>query len=135
MLVGFGTDVVEPLAHFLHDQAEDVWVRRHLPATLARLPSQRTLDVLVDALSDRDGFLRYKAITAIEDAAPGSPGLAVRARPIEALAMAESLRYFDALTLHANLTHGETSVRTRCSCARWKRSSGAAGSACSGCWA
>ena len=105
VLIGFGDDVIEPLAHFLKDEGEDVWVRRHLPATLARMPSQRTMDVLVDALSDRDGFLRYKAITAIEALHRSHPHLMVRRDPIETLAMAESLRYFNALTLHANFVH------------------------------
>ena len=131
--MGYGESVIEPLAHFLRDQREDLWVRRHLPATLARLPAQRTFDVLLDALSDRDGFLRYKVITALETLHRDHPRFAIRREPIEALAMAESLRYFDALTLTANLTHGRPSVRTHCSCARWKRSSGERGSASSGC--
>ena len=29
------------------DREEDVWVRRHIPATLARIPSQKSMDVLV----------------------------------------------------------------------------------------
>jgi AAA family ATP:ADP antiporter len=106
-LIGYGDGIVEPLAHFIKDEGEDLWVRRHLPATLARIPSQRTMDVLVDALADRDGFLRYKAITAIEALHHSSPELVVRRDPIETLAMAESLRYFNALTLHANFLHGE----------------------------
>ena len=106
-LIGYGHDIVEPLAHFVKDEAEDLWVRRHLPATLARMPSQRTMDVLVDALSDSDGFLRYKAITAIEALHQTNPELVVRRDPVETLAMAESLRYFNALTLHANFVHGD----------------------------
>ena len=106
VLIGYGSEIVEPLAHFLKEEGEDLWVRRHLPATLARIPSQRTVDVLVDALSDRDGFLRYKAITAIEALHRSNPELVVRRDPVESLAMAESLRYFNALTLHANFVHG-----------------------------
>ena len=92
VLVGYGEPVIEPLAHFLRDQREDIWVRRHLPATLARLPAKRTLDVLIDALSDRDGFLRYKVIAAIETLHRDHPQLVIRRDPIEALAMTESLR-------------------------------------------
>ena len=106
VLVGYGEAVIEPLAHFLQDQREDPWVRRHLPATMARIASQRTLDLLIDALSDRDGFLRYKVIAAIETLHRDHPRLVIRREPIEALAMTESLRYFNALTLHANLTQG-----------------------------
>ncbi|MBI3049463.1 MAG: hypothetical protein HYY76_14245 [Acidobacteria bacterium] len=105
VLVGYGEPIVEALAHFLQDPAEDVWVRRHLPATLVHLPTQRTLDLMVDRLSDPDGFLRYKAIAAIELVHQARPDLVVRREPVETLALAESLRYFNALTLHANLTH------------------------------
>ena len=107
VLVGCGERVVDALAHFLGNPAEDIWVRRHVPATLAHLPTQRTLDVLIERLSDRDGFLRYKSITAIEKVHQARPELVIRRDAVEALAMAESLRYFNAFTLHANLTHDE----------------------------
>jgi ATP/ADP translocase/HEAT repeat protein/CRP-like cAMP-binding protein len=107
VLVGYGEPVVDALAHFLKDESEQIWVRRHLPATLARLPAQRTLDLLIETLGDRDGFLRYKAITALESIHRARPELPVRREPIEALTLAESLRYFNALTLHANLVSGD----------------------------
>jgi HEAT repeat protein len=59
VLVSFGEPVVEPLAYILHDQDEDVWVRRHIPGTLACIACQRSVDVLVTALSDPDGLLRF----------------------------------------------------------------------------
>ena len=34
VLVGYGDDVVDPLAYFLRDPEEDIWVRRHVPSTL-----------------------------------------------------------------------------------------------------
>jgi len=105
VLVGYGEPVVDALAYFLQDPMEDPWVRRHLPATLVHLPTQRTLDLLIDRLSDSDGFLRYKAIGAIEVLHRAHPELVVRRDPVEALALAEGLRYFNALTLCANLTH------------------------------
>ena len=48
------------------DQREQVWIRRHIPATLALLGTQRAMDALVTSLDDPDGFLRYKSIVAIE---------------------------------------------------------------------
>ena len=66
VLVGYGEPVVDALAHFMRDPEEDVWVRRHIPATLALIPGQKTVDVLTAALADRDGFLRYKAVSALE---------------------------------------------------------------------
>ena len=107
VLVGCGERVVDALAHFLGNPAEDIWVRRHVPATLAHLPTQRTLDVLIERLSDPDGFLRYKSITAIEKVHQARPELVIRRDAVEALALAESGRYFNAFTLHANLTQDE----------------------------
>ena len=42
VLVGYGEPVVDALAHFMRDPEEDVWVRRHIPATLALIPGQKT---------------------------------------------------------------------------------------------
>ena len=66
MLVSYGEPVVDVLAHFMRDPEEDIWVRRHIPGTLAQIPSQKSVDVLVGALEEPDGFMRYKAIAALE---------------------------------------------------------------------
>ncbi|HMF61361.1 MAG TPA: Npt1/Npt2 family nucleotide transporter, partial [Vicinamibacterales bacterium] len=39
VLVSYGEPVVNALAHFMHDPIEDVWVRRHIPGTLALITS------------------------------------------------------------------------------------------------
>ena len=61
VLVGYGEPVVDALAHFLREPEEDIWVRRHIPATLALIPSQKTVDVLAAALAEKDGFLRTRS--------------------------------------------------------------------------
>ncbi|MGH7337014.1 MAG: HEAT repeat domain-containing protein, partial [Myxococcota bacterium] len=103
VIVGYGDTIVESLAYFLKDEDEDIWVRRHLPATLALLPSAATIDVLVGALADRDGFIRFKAVVALERVHRDRPDVAIPREPIEAMVLAETLRYANALTLHANL--------------------------------
>ena len=65
-LVSYGDEVLPALAHFLNERSEQVWVRRHIPSVLAFIPSQQSMDVLVNALDDRDGFLRFKVVVAIE---------------------------------------------------------------------
>jgi len=103
VLVSFGESVIDPLAYFLNDQDEDVWVRRHLPGTLARIPSQRSVDVLVTALSDSDGFLRFKAIAGLDRLRQSDPGLTIPRAPIETQAVREANQYFTYLSLHDNL--------------------------------
>jgi ATP/ADP translocase/HEAT repeat protein len=103
VLVSYGEAVVDALAHFMRDPDEDIWVRRHIPATLARIPSQKSVDVLVAALEERDGFLRYKAIAALERLRQEHAGLTFAREPVEALAIREGRHYFNYLSLYDNL--------------------------------
>jgi ATP/ADP translocase/CRP-like cAMP-binding protein len=102
-LVGYGETIVGALAHALRDQREHVWIRRHIPATLAQLGTQRSMDALVAALDDPDGFLRYKAIAAIEKIRRDHPAIACPRPVLEAQVVRESSRYYNGLTLQHNL--------------------------------
>ncbi len=102
-LVGYGEPVVAMLGHFLRDPLEDVWVRRHIPATLARVRCQESMDVLIAGLVEPDGFLRHKVLAAIEKLARDHPDLAFATEPIEKLALQEGRGYFNWLSLHHNL--------------------------------
>ena len=99
-LVGYGPAVVDVLEYFLTDPEEDIWVRRHIPATLARIPCQRSIDILVDTLSVADSFLRFKAITAIQRIRREHPSLTFKRDPSEDLLLKESRKYFNRLGLH-----------------------------------
>ncbi|MGE0043225.1 MAG: Npt1/Npt2 family nucleotide transporter [Vicinamibacterales bacterium] len=103
VLVGYGEGVVEALAYFLEDPDEDVWVRRHVPGTLARIPTAASLAVLVRALDAPDGFVRFKAMTAIGRLRRDHPELAVDQATVERRLVHETTRAFGALTLHHNL--------------------------------
>jgi AAA family ATP:ADP antiporter len=104
VLVSYGEAVVPALAHFLRDPGEDLWVRRHIPATLARIPSQASMDALVAALAaERDGFLRFKLLSAIDRLHREQPALAFDRRPLERLALQQARAWFAWLGLHHNL--------------------------------
>ena len=96
-LVQYGEPVVEVLRHFLEDPGESIWVRRHIPATLARIPVQASLDILTAAFQIRDGFIQFKALTAVEKLHREHPALRMTPDPIEALALAEGRAYFSRL--------------------------------------
>ena len=102
-LVSYGEEVVPALAYFLGDHDEQIWVRRHVPATLAQIPVQRSMDVLVAALADPDGFLRYKVIEAIETLRRDHPQLKFNETALEALILEETSRYCTYLSLRDNL--------------------------------
>jgi ATP:ADP antiporter, AAA family len=102
-LVRYGAPVIDILAHFLQDPDEDIWVRRHIPGTLAQIPSQKSVDVLVAALKERDGFLRYKAIAALDHLRREHDKLTFPKEPIEALVLHEGQHFFNYLSLSYNL--------------------------------
>ena len=102
-LVGYGETVLTMLGHFLRDPREDLWVRRHIPATIARIPCQRAMDILIDALEERDGFLRYKVVSGLEKMRRDHPALTFQRGPIEALALKEGFTYFRCLMRHHDL--------------------------------
>jgi CRP-like cAMP-binding protein len=103
VLVGYGPGVVDVLAHVLMDRHESVWVRRHVPATLARIPTARTLDALLAAIEDPDGFLRYKVIAAIESVRRARPDLPMPPGLVEHQLHEETSRYYTHLTLRYNI--------------------------------
>ena len=102
-LVGYGETVLTMLGHFLRDPREDLWVRRHIPATIARIPCQQAMDILIDALEERDGFLRYKVVSGLEKMRRDHPALTFQRGPIEALALKEGFTYFRCLMRHHDL--------------------------------
>lgn len=111
VLVGYGEEVLDALNHFLRAPEEDTWVRRHLPGTIALIVSQKSMDILVAALEEPDGFLRYKVVTAIEKLRREHPDLTFTAEPIERLALKEGRRYFAYLSLAHNLAN-DAAART-----------------------
>jgi ATP:ADP antiporter, AAA family len=103
VLVGYGEGIVETLAFFMRDEEEDVWVRRHIPSTLALIPTQQSVDVLLSALDAPDGYLRYKALRALGRMKREHPELSIPTAPIEGLVVKETSRYFSYLGLHYNV--------------------------------
>ena len=98
-LAACGEEIVPALRYALENPHEHIWVRRHIPSTLALLPLQSSMDALAGSLDARDGFLRYKIIAAIERLKRRETSLVVPRDAIEALLMKESTRYCQLLTL------------------------------------
>jgi AAA family ATP:ADP antiporter len=103
VLVGYGEAVVAPLTYFMGDREEDVWVRRHVPSTLALLPFPASVQALLAALDDGDGFLRFKASVALDRLRKDHPELPIDPTVISRHIGIEAARAFNALTLHYNL--------------------------------
>ncbi len=103
VLVGYGEPVVAPLAYFMQDREEDIWVRRHVPSTLALLPFAASVSALAAVLDEADGFLRFKAVSAIERIRKTAPAIVANPETITRHINIEAGRAYNALTLHYNL--------------------------------
>jgi AAA family ATP:ADP antiporter len=106
-----GEAVLDALAHFLADTQEDLWVRRHIPATIACIPTQRSMNILLGALDDPDGFLRYKVVAALERLRREHPELTFNRVPAEALILKETRQYYEYLTLRHGLVTQDARAR------------------------
>ena len=111
-LVGYGEAAVGALAHVLADPREDLWVRRHVPATLALIPTQASMDALIRALEDHDRFLSFKAITAIEKLHRDHRSLSFPVAVIERRVLREASRYYDDLCARHDLLREPSSQGT-----------------------
>ncbi len=103
ILVSYGTEVIPTLAFFLNDENEDPWVRRHIPGTLAAIPSEASVAELSGCLGTEDGFIRFKAIKALERMRRDNPELVIEAELIEALLEKETRNYYRYLGIDYDL--------------------------------
>jgi AAA family ATP:ADP antiporter len=92
MLVGYGEQILGILGHFLRDPEEDIWVRRHIPGTIALIPCQKAMEILAEALEEPDGFLRFKVLAAIERLHRTNPEISFSRESIESRALQEGSR-------------------------------------------
>jgi AAA family ATP:ADP antiporter len=102
-LVGYGEAIVPLLSYALADHREQLWIRRHIPVTLALIGTPGSMDALVSALDEQDGFLRYKAIMAIEKLRRENPSISCPRATLEKVVVRETSRYYNGLTLQHNL--------------------------------
>jgi AAA family ATP:ADP antiporter len=110
VLASYGHYFLDALEFFLKDPDEDLWVRRHIPGTLGSIPTQRSVDILYDALGESDGFLRFKIISAIERLRREHPDLMFRLQPLEQLLLKETSRFYTYLTLRYNIERNDSNA-------------------------
>jgi len=103
VLVGYGEPVLDALAHVLDEPSENTWVTRRLPATIARIPCRRSVEILIGALSHPDGFVRFEALAALGRLRRDGEPLELPAEAVEARTLREAATYYTALGLHHNL--------------------------------
>ncbi|MBI1940406.1 MAG: HEAT repeat domain-containing protein, partial [Acidobacteria bacterium] len=61
----YGTRILGTLGDVLKDPLEPLNVRRAIPAVLGNIPHQDSVNLLLEALGDDDGLVRFRAIRAL----------------------------------------------------------------------
>ena len=107
MLVSYGETILGILGHFLRDPDEDIWVRRHIPGTVALIPCQKAMNILTEALEESDGFLRFRILAAIEKLHRSNPELTYSRDAIESWALKEGTRFMEYRAVYRHLFEQE----------------------------
>ncbi len=97
-LVGYGESVIPALVHFMNDPQEQLWVRRALPKTIARIGGKPAADALLGCLGVSDHFMRRKVMEALEWVRTHDHEIAFERKPVADEIRHESRLYFLALT-------------------------------------
>ncbi len=96
-LVSYGHTVIPALKHFMDDDQEEIWVRRALPKTIARIGGSAAVAALTESLSAPDPFLRRKVIEALGFLRGHEEELRSHSPAIEAQLVAECRGHLRAL--------------------------------------
>ncbi len=96
-LVAYGQTVIPALQHFMNDEQEEIWVRRALPKTIARIGGQAALNALTESLAAPDLFLRRKVVEALNSLRAHDNQLSPQRAPIEAQLIIECQGHLRAL--------------------------------------
>ncbi len=107
-LVALGEGIIPALQHFMNDSQEEIWVRRALPKTIARIGGGAALQTLTASLDAKDPFLRRKVMEALLSLCSHDPSLRPRREAIESQIAAETRHYLAALTDLASLGENGT---------------------------
>ena len=117
-LVAYGEPVIPALVHFMNDPEEQVWVRRAVPKTVARVGGAAAAAALLDDIDDSDQYLRAKVIESLVWIRGREPGMSFDPAPLAAQVRHEARLYFLSLTDLVSTT-GSASFRYRAPIVEW----------------
>jgi len=66
MLAEYGPEVLNTLDHYLGEREEDIFIRRQIPSTIARIPCWESAAILLDALDYPDGQIHFEVLAGLE---------------------------------------------------------------------
>jgi AAA family ATP:ADP antiporter len=98
-LVQYGARITGTLSDVLADPQRDMALRHEIPWILGRIPSERSVEILISNLGVGDPMLKYRVVKALNHLHESNPGL-LKPRPkIAERIYAETQAYYEALAL------------------------------------
>ena len=97
-LVSYGETVIPALIHFMNDPGEQLWVRRAIPKTVARVGGAAAAAALLDCLGSGDQFTRHKSVEALVSMRTHELDLEFDESRVAGELEQEARRYFLSLT-------------------------------------
>jgi AAA family ATP:ADP antiporter len=98
-LAEYGEEIVDTLAEYLEETREDRKIRLGIPKVLALIDSQKSTNVLMDNLDQKDLLLRHEVIKALNKLRVNFPMLKIEKQHIDTRVMGETKQYYRFLTL------------------------------------
>jgi AAA family ATP:ADP antiporter len=110
-LAAYGTRICGTLGDLLEDDAAPIAIRRHIPRVLRLVADQRSADVLLRCISQRNLILRAAALRALSRLRETAPGLDYGPAFVTKQILDEAKNYYE---LHAALSslRGQTNRRS-----------------------
>ncbi len=98
-LAEYGEEIIDPLISYLESPAEDIRIRLAIPKVLSLIGSQKSVSLLTNNLDQRDLFLRYEIMKALNKLRARFPLLRFDKTFIEAQVSEEMTRYNRLLSI------------------------------------
>jgi AAA family ATP:ADP antiporter len=98
-LAEYGEEIIDTLAQHLENPKEDPKIRQSIPRVLALIGSQKSVDVLLNSINQRDLVLRYQVMKALNKLRLKFPALRSNKTLIEERILEETKHYYRTLAI------------------------------------
>ncbi|NIM98004.1 MAG: hypothetical protein GTO24_07990 [candidate division Zixibacteria bacterium] len=98
-LAEYGEEIIDTLAQHLENRKEDPKIRQGIPRVLALMGSQKSVDVLLNNINQRDLVLRYQVMKALNKLRVKFPALRSNKALVEAGILDEAKHYNRTLAI------------------------------------
>ena len=112
-LASFGERIVGTLGDVLLDDTMPVQVRRMIPRVLQRIPHQRSVDILFEALNETDLSVRTSALRALNKLRESHPNLNYGRESVQRQILAEARYYYELSAALAAFRDRENGTASR----------------------